>query len=120
MKDIKGISPAIVQHRIHLTDKATPRRDSQCRLNPLMQEALRVKILKLLDNGIIYLISDSQWVSPVHTVPKKAGFTVVENEQKELVQRRLLTKVRICIDYRNLNAATHKDHFLLPFHRPNA
>jgi len=74
-----------------------------------------MKILKLLDNGIIYLISDSQWVSPVHAVPKKAGFAVVENEQKELVQTRRPTKVRVCIDYRKLNAVTCKDHFPLLF-----
>ena len=80
MKDIKGISLAIVQHRIHLIDEAIPRRDPQCRLNPLMQEAVKTDILKLLDNGIIYAISDSQWVSLVHAVPKKAGFTVVKNE----------------------------------------
>ena len=41
MKDIKGISPAIVQNRIHLIDEATPRRDPQRRLNPLMQEAVK-------------------------------------------------------------------------------
>ena len=51
----------------------------------------------------------------VHAVPKKSGFTVVENENKELVQTRLPTKIRVCIDYRKLNAATRKDHFLLPF-----
>ena len=114
IKDIKGISPAIVQHRIHLTDEAIPRRDPQCRLNPLMQEAIKMEFLKILDNVIIP-ISDSQWVSPVHTVPKKAGFTVVENEQKKLVQTRLPTKVRVCIDYRKLNPTTRKDHFLLSF-----
>ena len=80
MKDIMGISPAIVQHRIHLTDETIPRRDPQRRLNPLMQEAIKAKILKLLHNGIIYPISDSQWVSLVHAAPKKADFTVVENE----------------------------------------
>ena len=85
MKDIKGISPAIVQHRIHLVDEATPRRDPQRRLNPLMQEAVKAEILKLLDNGIIYPISDSQWVSLVHVVPKKSNFTVVEIENQELV-----------------------------------
>jgi len=115
MKDIKGISPAIVQHGIYLVDEATPRRDPQRRLNPLMQEAVKAKILKLLDNGIIYPISDSQWVSPVHVVPNKAGFTVVQSGKKELVQIRLPTKVRVCSDYRKLNAATHKDHFPLPF-----
>ena len=100
MADIKGISPSIVQHRIHLTEDAKPKRDPQRRLNPIMQEAVRAEILKLLDNGIIYPISDSQWVSPVQAVPKKAGFTVVENDKKELVQIRLPTKIRVCINYR--------------------
>ena len=64
MTDIKEISPAIVQHRIHLNEEATPKRDPQHRLNPIMQEAVHAEIIKLLDNGIVYPISDSQWVSP--------------------------------------------------------
>ena len=92
MIDIKGISPSIVQHRIHLTDDAKPKHDPQHRLNPIVQEAVRAEILKLLDNEIIYPISDSKWVSPVHAVPKKAGFTVIEND-KELVQTRLPMKI---------------------------
>ena len=115
MTDIKGLSPTIVQHRIHLNEDATPKKDPQRRLNPIMQEIVYAEILKLLDNRIIYPISDSQWVSPVHAVPKKSSFTVVKNENKELVQTRLLTKIRVCIDYRKLNAVTHKDHFPLLF-----
>jgi len=40
---------------------------------------------------------------------------VVENESEELVQTRLPAKIRVCIDYQKLNAATRKDHFLLLF-----
>ena len=52
-----------------------------------MQEAVRAKIVKLLENEIIYPISNSQWVSHVHAVPKKSDFTVVENENQELAQK---------------------------------
>ena len=65
MADIKGISPIIFQHRIHLIDDAKSTRDPQRRLNPVMKEAVRKDILKCLDHRIIYPISDSSWVSPV-------------------------------------------------------
>ncbi|GJV95067.1 reverse transcriptase domain-containing protein [Tanacetum coccineum] len=64
---------------------------------------------------MIYPISDSPWVSPVHCVPKKGGITVVANEENELILTRLVTGWRVCIDYRKLNEATRKDHFPLPF-----
>nr|GEZ48616.1 reverse transcriptase domain-containing protein [Tanacetum cinerariifolium] len=74
-----------------------------------------IKVEKLLDAGLIYPISDSPWVSPTHCVPKKGGFTVVENEENELIPTRLVTKWQVCIKYRKLNKATQKDHFPLPF-----
>nr|GEW83301.1 reverse transcriptase domain-containing protein [Tanacetum cinerariifolium] len=46
---------------------------------------------------------------------KKGGFTVVENEDNELILTRLVTGWRVCIDYRKLNEATRKDHFSLAF-----
>nr|GEZ88685.1 reverse transcriptase domain-containing protein [Tanacetum cinerariifolium] len=73
------------------------------------------EVEKLLDAGLIYPISDSPWVSPVHCVPKKGGFTVVVNEENELILTRLVTGWRVCIDYRKLNEATRKDHFPLSF-----
>ena len=80
-----------------------------------MKEVVKKEIMKMLDAGIIYPISDSKWVSPVHVVPKKGGLTVVENEKGELVPTRTTTSWRMCIDYRKLNTATRKDHCPLPF-----
>nr|GFC54423.1 reverse transcriptase domain-containing protein [Tanacetum cinerariifolium] len=45
----------------------------------------------------------------------KGGFTVVENEENELIPSRLVTGWRVCIDYQKLNDATRKDHFPLIF-----
>nr|GEX51747.1 hypothetical protein [Tanacetum cinerariifolium] len=47
------------------------------------------EVIKLLDAGMIYPISDSPWVSPIHCVPKKGGITVVENENNELIPTRM-------------------------------
>nr|XP_027102729.1 uncharacterized protein LOC113723971 [Coffea arabica] len=113
--DIKGISPAICMHRIRLEDDVKPVRQAQRRLNPLMMEVVKKEILKLLDVGIIFAISDSSWVSPVQVIPKKAGVTVEANQTGELVPVRKPTGWRQCIDYRRLNAVTKKDHFPLPF-----
>ena len=57
--DLKGISPLVCTHRIYLEDNAKPSREMQRRLNPNMKEAVRAEVLKLLDAGIIYPISDS-------------------------------------------------------------
>nr|GEZ16933.1 reverse transcriptase domain-containing protein [Tanacetum cinerariifolium] len=73
------------------------------------------EVIKLLEAGLIYPISNSPWVSSVHCVPKKGGFTVMENEDNELIPTRLATGWRVCIDYRKLNEATLKDHFPPPF-----
>ncbi|KAL1531312.1 hypothetical protein AAHA92_34003 [Salvia divinorum] len=115
LSDLVGISPDLCMHHIRMEEGAKTHRDPQRKLNPHMREEVMKEVLKLLSLGINYLFPDSEWVSPVHMVPKKSGIQVVTNDRNELVPTRLVTGWRICIDYRKLNAATRKDHFPLPF-----
>ncbi|GJT44884.1 reverse transcriptase domain-containing protein [Tanacetum coccineum] len=115
LSDIRGIDPEFCSHKILLEDDYQPLVQHQRRVNPKIHDVIKKEVEKLLDAGLIYPISDSPWVSPVHCVPKKGGMTVVTNEENELVPTRLVTGWRVCIDYRKLNEATCKDHFPLPF-----
>ena len=63
-----------------------------------MTEVVKKEVMKLLEAGIIYPISNSKWVSPVQVVPKKSGLTVVKNEKNELVPTRVQNSWRVCID----------------------
>ena len=81
----------------------------------MMKDVVRNEVLKWLNARFIYAISDSPWVSAIHVVPKKGGFTVIRNEKNKLIPTRTVTRWRVCIDYRKLNTASRKDHFHLPF-----
>ncbi|KAM6543736.1 hypothetical protein CsatB_008183 [Cannabis sativa] len=115
MADIRGISPTICTHKILLEAGCSNSVEHQRRLNPVMKEVVRKEVIKWLDYGIVYPISDSSWVSPVQCVPKKGGVTVVANANNELIPTRTVIGWRVCMDYRKLNNATRKDHFPLPF-----
>nr|GEW08121.1 DNA-directed DNA polymerase [Tanacetum cinerariifolium] len=115
LSDIKGIDPKFCTHKILMKEDFEPAVQHQKRVNPKIYNVIKNEVLKLLDAGLIYPISDSPGVSPVHCVPKKGGFTVVENEENELIPTHLVTGWRVCIEYRKLNEVTHKDHFSLPF-----
>ncbi|PIN02819.1 DNA-directed DNA polymerase [Handroanthus impetiginosus] len=98
--DIKGISPSFCMHKILLKDDQKPSVKSQRWLNPIVKEVVKKKIIKWLDAGIIYPISDSSQVSPIQCVPKKGEITMVPNMHSKLIPTR---------------TATRKDRFPLSF-----
>ncbi|GJV20420.1 reverse transcriptase domain-containing protein [Tanacetum coccineum] len=119
LSDIKGVDPEFCTHKILMEEDYEPTVQSQRRVNPKIHDVIK-KEVENSDAGLIYPISDSPWVSPVHCVPKKGGITVVKNDDNDLIPTRLVTGWRVCIDYRKLNEATRKDHFPLCIHRDNA
>ena len=115
LADLKGIHPSMFMHQILLEDGHKPSVKAQRRLNPTMKEVVRKEVLKWLDVGVIYPISDSAEVSPVQVVPKKGGTIVIRTKNNTLLPSRTVTGWRICINYQKLNKATQKDHFPLSF-----
>ena len=100
--DLTGISPHLGEHRIDLVEGAVPVRQRQYRLNPRYSLMVKEDINWLLEAGFIYPVVNSEWVSPIVVVPKKAG-----------ADGKL--KIQVCQDFRKLNASTKKDYFPIPF-----
>ncbi|RDX70982.1 Retrovirus-related Pol polyprotein, partial [Mucuna pruriens] len=98
-----------------MEEEFEPIRQQQRRLNLTILDVVKKRVTKLLAAGIIYPISNSQWVSLVQVVPKKSKMTVIKNLQDELVPTRIQNSWQVFIDYKRLNQATCKDHFPLPF-----
>ncbi|RDY11035.1 Retrovirus-related Pol polyprotein, partial [Mucuna pruriens] len=95
LSDLLDINPSIYMHRILMEEEARPLRQQQRRMNPTILDAVKKEVTKLLAVGIIYPISNRQWVSPVQVVPKISRMNVLKNQHDELV--------------------TRKDHFPFPF-----
>ena len=102
-------------HKILFEESYKPTVQTKQSLHPYMQKVVKKEVVKLLDAGIIYLISDSTWVSPVQVVHKMRDITIVKNDNNELILIRTVIGWRVCIDYQKLNDATRKNHFHLPF-----
>ncbi|GKA53663.1 hypothetical protein Tco_0746978 [Tanacetum coccineum] len=93
LSDVKGINPQFYTHKILMEDDFKPAVQHQRRVNPKIHEVIKKEVVKLLAAGLIYPISDSPWVSPVHCVPKKGGMTIVKNEDNELIPARCMMAI---------------------------
>ena len=111
VEDLKGIDQ---MYKILLEENEKTFIEHQRRLNPVMKEVAIKEVLKWLNVGFIYAISYNPWVSPIHVIPNKGGFTMIRNEKNELIPIRTVRGWRVCIDYRKLNTTTRKDHYPLP------
>ena len=95
---MKGIHPKTCIHHIYMDPTIPPMRQPERRMNHALKYIVKEELQKLLDASFIYPISDSKWVSPLIVVPMK-----------------FIGKWRICFYFRELNKATLKDYFALPF-----
>ena len=100
--DLTGISPRLGEHKIDLVEGAVPVRQRQYRLNPMYSLMVKEDIDRLLEARFIYPVVNSEWVLPIVVIPKKVGA-----DGK--------AKIRVCQDFRKLNASTKKDYFPIPF-----
>nr|GFB50464.1 reverse transcriptase domain-containing protein [Tanacetum cinerariifolium] len=94
LSDIQGINLEFCTHKILMEEDYKLAVQHQLQVNPKIHDVIKKEVEKLFNVGLIYPISDSLWVSPVHCVPKKGGFTAVKNEENELIPTRLVTDWR--------------------------
>ncbi|RVW73073.1 Retrovirus-related Pol polyprotein from transposon 17.6 [Vitis vinifera] len=95
-EDMPGLDPSIVQHRLPLLPHARPVKQKLRRLHPRWSLQVKEEIQKQLSVGFLSVVEYPEWLANVVPVPKKDG------------------KVRVCVDFRDLNKASPKDDFPLP------
>ncbi|KAL6340756.1 hypothetical protein AAG906_027911 [Vitis piasezkii] len=95
-EDMPGLDPSIVQHHLPTLPHARPVKQKLRRLHPRWSLQVKEEIQKQLSVGFISVVEYPEWLANVVPVPKKDG------------------KVRVCVDFRDLNKASPKDDFPLP------
>ena len=95
-EDMPGLDPTIVQHHLPILPHARPVKQKLRRLHPRWSLQVKEEIQKQLSVGFLSVVEYLEWLANVVPVPKKNG------------------KVRVCVDFRDLNKASPKDDFPLP------
>jgi hypothetical protein len=101
--DMKGIKGPMGEMKIHLKPDARPVKKTLYRLNPKYKEKVKIELDRMLEAGIIELVEESEWISPMVVQEKKTG------------EIRISLDLRICLDLRKLNDACFNDPFPTPF-----
>ncbi|XP_022751308.1 uncharacterized protein LOC111300005, partial [Durio zibethinus] len=95
-QDMPGLSTDIVEHKLPLKPGCKPMQQKLRRMKPEMLLKIKEEVKKQFDAGFLEVAKYPEWVANIVPVPKKDG------------------KVRMCVDYRDLNRASPKDNFPLP------
>jgi ribonuclease HI len=95
-QDMPGLDTDIVVHKIPLKPECRPVKQALRRMKPEVILKIKEEVEKQLKAGFLSTVTYSDWVANIVPVPKKDG------------------KVRMCVDYRDLNRASPKDNFPLP------
>ncbi|KAK8609165.1 hypothetical protein V6N13_025472 [Hibiscus sabdariffa] len=91
-----GLNENIAMHKLPIKPECKPVQKKLRRMKPEMLLKIRDEVKKQFDAGFLQAVTYSDWVANIVPVPKKDG------------------KVRMCMDYRDLNRASPKDNFPLP------
>ncbi|GAU37187.1 hypothetical protein TSUD_30520 [Trifolium subterraneum] len=95
-QDMPGLDPEIVEYHLPLKPECPPVKQKLRRTHPDMTLKIKEEVQKQIDAGFLITSEYLQWLANIVPVPKKDG------------------KVRMCVDYRDLNKASPKDDFPLP------
>ena len=96
-QDMPGLSTEIVEHQLPMRPEYKPVQQKLRRVKPEMLLKIKEEVKKQLDAGFLEVAKYPEWVANIVPVPKKDG------------------KVRMCVDYRDLNRVSSKDNFPLPY-----
>lgn len=91
-----GLKTDIVEHKLPFRPECPPVKQKVRRTHPDMSVKIKEEVQNPIDAGFLITSIYPQWVANIVFVPKKDG------------------KVRMCVDYRDLNRASLKDDFPLP------
>ncbi|RDY01967.1 hypothetical protein CR513_14630, partial [Mucuna pruriens] len=95
-RDMPRLDTTIIEHRLPLNLYAIPVRQQLRRMKPEVALKIKEEVEKQWNVGFLAVAEYPQWVANIVPVPKKDG------------------KLRMCVDYRDLNRASPKDNFPLP------